>query len=254
MILKSLFLISLILFSSVRVLAAEKLLFASSDSLPPKIYKEDGELRGTYVEIIREICKRMNVEAEFVTYPWARVMVMAKTGKVDAIFPPFKTPDREAFLYFTSEPMSHTRNVVFAPKKKHITVNSLNDLQGLTVGINDQYSYGPKFDAYKKNLNLDLSNNEEMLVNKLGRKGATKRIDVAIASEEVFKFLSKRLGFLDDFEVVYVLSANPSYVAFSKAKGEKAKELTEQYNKILLQLKKEGFVQKVMNKYIENEK
>lgn len=245
---KKLCLILLILIFS-KSTFAEKIRFASTDSLPPKIFKEDGELKGTYVDIIREICKRMKVEAEFVTYPWARAVVMAKTGKVDAIFPPFKTEEREGFLYFTSEPMSFTQNAVFALKKDKLVVKSLSDLQEMTVGINDQYSYGPQFDAYKKNLKLDLSGSEEILVNKLGQQGSLKRIDVAIASEEVFKFMSKRMGFLQDFEVVYVFSSAPSYVAFSKAKGRKGKELADKYNKVLLQLKKEGFVQKIMDKY-----
>ncbi|WP_374077478.1 substrate-binding periplasmic protein [Bdellovibrio bacteriovorus] len=245
---KKLCLIFLILILFKNAFAA-KIRFASTDSLPPKIFKEDGELKGTYVEIIREICKRMKVEAEFVTYPWARAIVMAKNGRVDAIFPPFKTEERETFLYFTSEPMSFTQNAVFALRKDKLVVKNLSDLQGMTVGINDQYSYGPQFDAYKKNLKLDLSSSEEMLVNKLGRPGTLKRIDVAIASEEVFKFMSKRMGFLQDFEAVYVFSTAPSYVAFSKAKGEKGKELADKYNKVLLQLKKEGFVEKIMDKY-----
>lgn len=239
----------LVLFFSLNVFAAEKVIFASADNYPPKIFKEHGEIKGSYVDIIREICKRMKVEPEFVTYPWARAVMMVKNGKVDALFPPFKTDEREEFLYFTSEPVSHTRNVVFAPKKNHVIVKSLNDLQGMSVGINDHYSYGPKFDSFKSNLKLDFSGNEEMLINKLGRSGSPKRIDVAIASEDVFKYMSKRLGFLDDFEVVYVVSTSPSYVAFSKAKGETARKLAEEFNRILLQLKSAGVVDKITDKY-----
>ncbi len=230
---------------------AEKIVFASPDDLPPKVYKDNGELKGVYVDIIREICKRMKVDAEFVTFPWARAVVMAREGKVDAFFPPFITEDRKQFLYFSSEPMTFTRNVVFALKKKHIIVKNLGDLQGLVVGINSQYSCGAEFDSYKKNLSLDLSVDEEMLIKKLGRSDRVKRIDVAIASEEAFKFLSQRLGYAQDFEPIYLLSESPSYVAFSKIKGEKAKVQAERFSKTLVKLKKEGFVQKTIEKYIE---
>jgi polar amino acid transport system substrate-binding protein len=101
---------------------------------------------------------------------------------VDAIFPPFVTEERKEYLYF-SEPVSETRNMVFALKKRKMKVQSLADLKGLTVGVNDQYSYGEAFDNYKKNLRLDLSSTQEMLIQKLGRSEGVKRVDVVVASE-----------------------------------------------------------------------
>jgi polar amino acid transport system substrate-binding protein len=225
------------------------LIFVSPDDLPPKIFREKGELKGTYVDIIREICKRMNVEPEFEIYPWSRAIVMVKTGKADAVFPPFVTKERLDYLYFTQEPMSYTRNQIFALKKDNIVVKNLSNLKGLVVGVNNDYSYGPEFDTYKKNLALDVSINEETLANKLGKIRKVKRIDVAIGSSDSFRFLNRRLGYVKDFEVVYELSETPSYVAFSKAKGESAKVVAEKFSKILLQLKREGFVQKITDRY-----
>lgn len=235
---------------SPRDLWASKIVFASPEELPPKIYTENGELKGTYIEIIREACKRLGVEAEFQQYPWARAVNLAKIGKVDAVFPPFKTPEREQFFYFPPEPVSVTRNVVFAPKGRHLVVKNLEDLKGLTVGINDQYSYGTQFDAFKPQLQLDLSLNEELLIQKLVHK-SPRRIDVAAASEEAFKFMSQHRGLQDEFEEIYTISENRSYVAFSKAKDPGAKELSENFGKTLQQMKKEGVVKKITSKYIK---
>lgn len=231
-------------------LFAVTVIFASPEDLPPKVYTENGELKGTYIEIIREACRRLNVEPEFQFYPWARAMALVKSGKVDAIFPPLKTPERSEFLYFPDEPMSITRNVIFAPKKRHLVVRSLEDLRELVIGVNDQYSYGGKFDEIKKSLNLDMSLNEEMQINKLSHD-STRRLDVAAGSEEAFKFMSRRLNVRQDFEVIYVLSENPSYVAFSRAKGPSAKELSKNFSKVLHQMKKEGVVQKITDKYTQ---
>jgi len=238
------------LFTISAVFPAEKVIFASPERLPPKIFKENGVLRGTYVEIITVVCKRMNVEPVFVQYPWARAVSMVKNGKVDAIFPPFKTKERERFLYFPEEPMSHTRNAIFARKARKIKMNKMEDLQTLVVGIIDQYSYGAEFDRFKSSLSVDLSRTEEMQINKLAHQGQV-RMDVAAASEEPFKFLSRNMGHAQEFERIYVFSETPSFVAFSKAGGEKNKKFAMEFSRILKQLKKEGVIQEINDHYFK---
>lgn len=245
----SLFTLSFLLSSTI-VLSAERIVFASPEEIPPKIFRENGKLRGTYVDIIKAVCARMKVEAIFEQYPWPRAVTMVKNGKVDAIFPPFKTPERLEFLYFPFEPVSYTRNAIFARKIRNINVRSMEDLKNLVVGVNDQYSYGPQFDNYKKNLTLDLSRNEEMQINKLGYNGKV-RMDVAAASEEPFKYLSKKMGYAKEFEMIYVISETPSYVAFTKAHGEKGKKLAENFSKILKQLRKEGVIDEINDSYLK---
>lgn len=233
-----------------RDLWAGKIIFASPEDLPPKVFTENGELKGTYIEIIREVCKRLNIEAEFQQYPWARAVNLAKNGKVDAVFPPFKTPERDQIFYFPPEPVSVTRNVIFAPKNRQITVKTLEDLKGLVVGVNDQYSYGDQFDGFKTQLQLDSSLNEELLMLKLVHK-SPRRIDVAAASEEAFKFMAQKRSLQDEFEEIYTISENASYVAFSKAKGPEAKALSENFGKTLQQMKKEGVIKKIITKYVK---
>lgn len=228
---------------------AEKIVFASNDDIPPKIYREAGELKGTYVEIIREVCKRMGIEPVFETYPWSRAVVMAEAGKVDALFPPFLTEERKKTFYFPREPVSKTRNMAFALKKRNIKIKSFEDFKGLTVGVNDRYSYGAAFDEFKKGLRLDHSTTQEMLVRKLSAN-EIKRVDVVIASEEAFWFLVKRMGFKDQFEQVFVVSENPSYVVFSKSAGKDRELLAERFNKTLVQLKQEGVTKKIFDKYM----
>lgn len=228
---------------------AEKITFASPESIPPKVFKENGKLRGTYIDIITEVCKRMKVEPVFLQYPWPRAIAMVKTGKVDALFPPFKTPERESFLYYPTEPVSHTRNVVFARKARNIKVSKMADLKNYIVGINDQYSYGPIFDNYKKNLVVDVSRTEEMQINKLTHQGQV-RMDVAAASEDAFRFISTKLGHADELEIIYVLSEVPSYVAFSKANA-KNKIFAENFSRVLKQLRKEGVIQEINDVYFK---
>lgn len=243
------FVFVIFLFSTLPV-SANTLTFVSPESVSPKIIIENDVAHGTYVEIIRQVCKRMKVYASFEQYPWARAVFMVKNGKADAIFPPFKTDERREFLYFPSEPVSITRNVLFARKSSRLKIKKLEDLTGLIVGINDQYSYGAAFDKYKNNLKLDISRTEEMQIHKLAHKGKV-RMDVAAASEEAFKYISKKLGKSQEFEIVYVISETPAYVAFSKAGGEKNKKLAEEFSRILIKLKKEGVVDEINDRYLK---
>jgi len=89
-----------------------------------------------------------------------------------------------------------------------------------------------------------------MLVLKLAHK-KPRRIDVAAASEEAFKFASQKHGYRDDFEVIYTISVRDSYVAFSKAKGREAKELSERFSKTLHKMKKEGVIKRIVAKYVK---
>ena len=227
---------------------AEKITFASPEDLPPKVFMKDGQLRGTYIDIISAVCKRMKIEPVFVQYPWPRAMAMIKSGKVDAIFPPLKTLEREEFLYFPSTPLSYTRNAIFARKARKLKVEKLEDLQNYIVGVNDAYSYGEVFDKYKNKLKLEMSRNEEMQINKLAHLGQV-RMDVVAASEEAFKFIAKEMGLSREFEMIYVFSETPSYVAFSKASGLKNKKNAVKFNIILKQLKEEGVIQEINERY-----
>lgn len=244
----SLFLLFLI--STPAIFSAERITFASPERIPPKVFKENGVIRGTYIDIITAVCKRMNVEPVFVQYPWVRAMVMVKNGKVDAIFPPFKTKEREEFLYFPAEPISYTRNAIFAKKTRKIKVTKLEDLRPLIVGVIDQYSYGAEFDRIKSTLTLDISRTEEMQINKLAHQGQV-RMDVVAASEEPFKFLSRNMGHAKEFERIYVFSEKPSYVAFSKAGGEKNKKFAIEFSRVLKQLRKEGVIQEINDQYFK---
>lgn len=66
-------------------LAEETLIFASPEDLPPKIYKENGVLKGTYVDIIRAVCKRMKCKEKLFSFS-AKDLA---TPKILKLFTPF---------------------------------------------------------------------------------------------------------------------------------------------------------------------
>ena len=230
------------------VAAAEKVVFVTVEKdIPPNIYRENSQIQGIYAGIIREVCKHLDIEAEFRQYPWKRCVKYVREGKADAIFPPIITKERSEFLYFPDEAIMMKRVGLFALKDRGIRVETLDDLRDKVVGVNMGYSYGPAFDSCQ-GLEKDYSRNIKMQVQKL----LHKRMDVAAAVEAPFMLISNQLGAGDTIERVYVISEVASYVAFSKAIGPKGKMLAEKFSRVLYQLKKDGVIRKIKEKYIKN--
>ena len=226
--------------------SAEKIVFLTLEKdIPPNVYNEDGILKGIYVEIIQEVCSKLDMEAEFQRYPWKRCVEYIKRGRGDAIFPPIYTEERNDFLYFPKVPMTSKKVAVFVRSQSNIRIENVSDLKNITIGVNRGYSYGEKFDSYQ-GLKKVYSNNIDTQVNML----IFNRFDAAIAVKAPFMFVSKKMGLADKIKVAYIISEVPSYVAFSKATGNKGKLMSEKFSQVLRHLKREGVIQKIENKYV----
>jgi polar amino acid transport system substrate-binding protein len=224
---------------------AEKIIIAGLGTFPPYQYEENGQMVGTDPDTAREVCKRLGIEAEFQIMPWKRILVSAEKGLVTAVVALLHTEERTQFLYYTDETIHVQKNVIMASKEKGIKINTLDDLKDKTVGVVREFSYGSEFDS-RQGLKKEICDDQKEVVRMLD-KG---RIDVAATSERPFRFMCKEVGVQDHFEVVYVLSENPTYMGFSKAGGEKNKVLAEKFSQTLRQLREEGVIQKIIDKYL----
>jgi len=214
------------------------------ESYPPYVYSEGGKLMGTDVDIIREACKRIGCNPEFLDRPWKRAVEEVKAGQADGIFSLFKTDERTAFLYFPSESLSFEKNIIIAKKGKGIKAGKIDDLKGKSIGVVVDYSYGDAFDGYK-NIKREVCKSNEELLKKLDGE----RMDVAIINELVFNNLVKKMGMKGKMEIIYQQSDDPLFIAFSMAKGEKAKKLAADFSRVLAEMRKKGDLKKIISKY-----
>lgn len=225
--------------------SAEKVIFVTED-YPPYVYEENGRATGFDSDTIREVCKRLGIEPKFRFLPWKRALSQVKRGTAHAIYSLMRTDERSEFLYYPSEILCVDKNVIFGRKGSGIKVLCLDDLKEITLGVVVEYSYGPTFDEFK-GLTKEYCRNTEILLRKLN----AKRMSVAIANEYVAKHLLKKMELKNRFEVLFKVSEDPMYVAFSKALGQKGKDLSEKFSQVLEQLKREGVIQKNIDKYLE---
>lgn len=238
-------LVMIVLFFPATALA-EKIKMACLKDFPPFQYWEKGQVTGIDADMVKEVCKRLEIEVEFRPVPWKRALKTAEKGDVTGILGALHKEERTKFLYYTTETIHTQKNVIMASKGSGIKVSSLDDLRDKTVGVIRGFSYGPKFDNYQ-GLRKKVCNNHEDLMRILNMG----RIDVAPGSEKPFLFNSKNFGLQDRFEVVYVIAEHPVYTVFSKAIGEKGKVLAEKFDTMLKQIKKEGVDQQIIDKYIK---
>lgn len=233
--------ITILLFLPVNVFA-EKLIFGTCE-YPPRGFMKNGQPTGADVEIVREACGRLGIEAEIRILPWKRALAYAKKGKADAIFSLQHNEERSEFLHFTSEPVYIEKYVIIARKESGIQANGLDDLKDKVIGIVRGYSYGSDFDNHP-DLKKEECGNDTQLIRKLDA-GRTK---LAAGQEGNLGTVITELGFGDRFETVYTLPEIRLYIGFSM-KISNGKSLAEKFSRILRLLREEGVIKNIENKY-----
>ncbi len=217
--------IVLLLLLPVITLAAEKIVFSTSE-WEPYVIMENGKVTGFNAETIMELCKRLGFEAEIKVFPFKRALMSVKQGESDAIFSVRQNKERAEYLYYPSEAINIERTVIIAKKGSNIKINALDNLKGKEVGVVGGYAYDAKFDNYQGMKKIEYYDDKQLVTM------LTLRINLAAGADEgSIKHLCKLVGL--EIEVVYVLNEEPSYIAFSKAIGEKGKRLSDKFSDAL---------------------
>jgi polar amino acid transport system substrate-binding protein len=239
-----LIIISVLAFSS--DVLAQSLVFSVLEDLPPYQYNENGALKGIDLEIGEEIFKRLGFKIIYKPLPWTRTKKYAAEGKIDGILSMFCLDKYLEILDFAESALT-SKLSVFAPKESHLKITHLMDLKGKSVGVIRGYTYSSEFDNYK-DFNRFQCDDDKMLIRIL-EKG---RIDVAVAEALPFWFISRQLGLQSKFKELYTLTETKICIGFSKkALGSKSRILADRTSKIFLDLKAEGVIRKILDKYLK---
>jgi polar amino acid transport system substrate-binding protein len=225
---------------------SEEMTFVTGGMSPPYAYEEDGKIVGMDTEVLTRFLRSKGVTPTFRAVPWKRALAEAQQGQVHGIFSLFKSDEREAFLYYPDTPINSVRTVVVGRKADNLTINGLEDLKGLRVGVLHAYKYGPEFDNMT-GLNKIFCRDKQELITLLDRE----RVTVAMDSADVFNFKAKEYGFdLSKFEFLHQVQENPIFVAFSKTGlGERGRRLAAEFGDYFQQLEASGELEKIRNPY-----
>lgn len=156
---------------------------------PPYEYLEDGEVRGTHTDTIRQVLSAMGYLPDIRILPWARAEASARAGTFDMIYSRTYSRDRARHYHFTA-PLSQARDVFFALKGRDLQWQELDDLAGLRIGLSAAYSYAPEFMEWLAEGNARVTQISQVSPELTGlRMIAFGRIDLFICEETVCSYI-----------------------------------------------------------------
>jgi len=126
-----------------------QLVFSANPNYPPFHWADRGQLVGASIELTERIFKELGVRAE-ARYlgPWNRVLRAAEEGQLDLVAALKITPEREAFLAFTSARFSSNPMAVFVRSDRRFAYRGWDDLIGRTGLVARSDRFGEGFDEF----------------------------------------------------------------------------------------------------------
>ncbi|WNO07536.1 substrate-binding periplasmic protein [Teredinibacter sp. KSP-S5-2] len=241
-----LFWLSFFWFSQVSIAEPSRGLTLICDDWPPYQIVNDGKVGGFSVAVVDVVFKRMEVNVQgYRHYPWKRAITMLEKGMVDGLFSANKTPEREVFAYYPSEPLVDSPWVVWAKQEDELEYKRFDDLLGRQIGLVRGYSYTHDFWQFVEVNKLYMLTTSDEQNFKMLNAG---RIDFTVAE------LGNALHVLKKNHIynMHAFSNAPIkvdglYVAFSKERV--AKEMVERFSEELKKLKAEPLYQKLYEEF-----
>lgn len=192
------------------------------------------------------VLEHMGYEVNLTFHPWARAKRMTIDGLADGVAGIYFTDQRAELLTFT-DPVITTEQVLFKRRDSDIRFDGdLSTLKGYSIGIVRNYTYGDVFDQagqLNKVASTTPNNNLKMLLS--GRVdliiGSSKAIESLIAQnfpQQVDDIISLR-------PIIYEQHV---HFAFSKTLTNHV-QLTKQFNHVLLQLRSDGSIQRLEERF-----
>ena len=223
-------------------LAAPDVLRVVTSEYPPYEYLENGEVRGTHTETVRQVLSSMGYLPDIRLLPWARAEASARAGTSDMIYSLTYSRDLGRHYYFTA-PLSQARDVFFKLKDRELQWQQLDDLAGLRIGLSASYSYAPEFMSWLAAGNARVTQISQQSPELTGlRMIARGRIDLFICEESVCSYLIEK--HLAEFPELSKVGAIPSTVgpkrgfraAFSR-QHPRGEALRDEFNQALNDLR-----------------
>ncbi|TIH15699.1 ABC transporter substrate-binding protein [Marinifilum sp. JC120] len=218
--------------------------FATQDFFPFS-YEENREIKGPGAEIVREVCKKINVKCNIGLYPWRRSLAMCNKGQVQALFMVGKNREREQDFHF-SPPLIATEYGFFECMEKPINYEGIASLHNMTIG-----TYGPSNTSYSlekiviksnSNINIDITPDDLTQFKKLARC----RVDAVYSNKDVGLAIMKRLK-IENIAYAGTQKELNYYIAFSKKYTPSV--LVRKFNLCLSLMKQSGRLQQILQKY-----
>ncbi|MDK2125606.1 substrate-binding periplasmic protein [Parachitinimonas caeni] len=236
---------------STSVLAAgkPKEITCYSDTFAPYVLSADGKITGIDVDTIDEVGKRIGVKINFKLLPWVRLEEDIKKGagsEVECAYAYGRTPEREAYMDFTTVPLHVTAYTLFARKDANIAYKSLADMKGKSVGLRRGFKAPPEFEEAVKSgqIKVEEIDKDEQNLQKL----SSGRIDAILTNQDVGRYTAGQLKISNIMPLSPPVKSTPTFLIFNKAKGHAG--LAAEFDKALKAIQADKTYEKLYDKYM----
>ena len=217
---------------------------AAGDSWPPFVDPHHPK-EGLSLEIIRAAFQTQGYEVRYKIVPWARAEAAVKSGEYDILPDVWFTESRKKDLIFS---VPYAKNIIrfITLKDDPFEYDSINSLQGKTVGTIRGYTYSEEFSTatlFTKEEVTDFLQNMKKLL--------AKRIDLTLEDEIVAKY---RIALNDSTWFTHIrfsqkpLSVQSLFIA-AGYKNPRHIEIIEAFNRGLEMIKVNGHLADIANSY-----
>ena len=218
-----------------------KIIFAMEGTWAPwTFHDESGELVGFDTEVGKAIASKLGVEAEFVEGEWDGLFAGLDAGRYDAIINGVEITDERSEKYDFTTPYAYIRTALTTSKDNN-SITKFEDLNGVTTAnsLNSTYmllaeSYG----ATCKGVDT-LSETIDMVLS--GRADATLNAEVSF------------YDYMDQHPEANIkiaaLTDDASSVSIPLKKGAENESLKEAIDKAIDELRNDGTLSEISNKY-----
>lgn len=223
-------------------LADTHILKVVTSDYPPYEYLDDGVVRGTHTDTVRQALSAMGYLPDIRILPWARAEASTRAGTSDMIYSLTYSRDRNRYYHFT-DPISQARDVFFTLKGRDLEWQELDDLAGLRIGLSAAYSYAPEFMKWLAAGNARVTQISQVSPELTGlRMIAFGRIDLFICEETVCRYLiEEHLADYPELSDVIALSgtvgAERGFRAAFSRQHPRGAALRDEFNQALANLR-----------------
>ena len=249
----------------IQAYAATEVVVYADDNYPPYSYKEAGEAKGIYTELLRRAFAKMeDYSVRIEAVPWKRGLSYLEQGTGFALYPPYERTAKRPYIRPYSTPLRDEKVVVYC--RQDIMTEPRPewpvDYYGLKIGSHVAYAMvGDVFRAALKEGKVKLiegNSNRDMLV-----LLAKKRIDCFVNERLSILWTLQQMRASGEYDEIGIqneliegatISMEPSFVGYT-ARDEgrfpfKA-DFIARLNALLDEMKASGEMQRITEEFIK---
>ena len=214
----------------------DKLTMATNAEFPPFEYLENGEIVGADVELAKAIAEKMGKELEITNIDFDAALTGAATGKYDmAVAGITANNDRKKNMNFSTDYYTASQAIIVMADSE---ITGVADLEGKTIACQE----GTTGEQYL------LDNGYAIQSFKTGAEAVTSmksgKVDAVVIDDAVARALSAEQN-----GATKVLDEALTKEAYAIAIQKGNDELTAEIDKVLAELKADGTLAKIFEKY-----